>query len=63
MENRLDVGVSQFIYRFMSSSSSRQQFYVFVYEISSEQPKGIEIVEEGLLDCGATGKFIDQNYA
>ena len=24
---------------------------------------GIEIVEEGFLDCRATGKFIDQNYA
>jgi hypothetical protein len=32
-------------------------------KISSEKQKGIEIVEEGFLDCGATGKFIDQNYA
>ena len=32
-------------------------------KISSERQKGIEIVEEGFLDCGATGKFIDQNYA
>ena len=24
---------------------------------------GIEIIEEGFLDCGATGKFIDQHYA
>ena len=32
-------------------------------KISNEKQKGIEIVEEGFLDCGATGKFIDQNYA
>jgi hypothetical protein len=32
-------------------------------KISSEKQEGIEIVEEGFLDCGATGKFIDQNYA
>ena len=32
-------------------------------KLSSETQKGIEIVEEGFLDCGATGKFIDQNYA
>ena len=32
-------------------------------KISSERQKGIEIVEEGFLDCGATGKFIDQHYA
>ena len=32
-------------------------------KISSEKQKGIEIVEEGFLDCGATGKFIDQIYA
>ena len=31
--------------------------------ITSEKQKDIEIVEEGFLDCGATGKFIDQNYA
>ena len=31
-------------------------------KISSEKQKGIEIVEEGFLDCGATWKFIDQNY-
>ena len=31
--------------------------------LSSEKQKGIEIVEEGLLDSGATEKFIDQNYA
>ena len=31
-------------------------------KISSEKQPGIEIVEEGFLDCGATGKFIDQNY-
>ena len=31
-------------------------------KILSEKQKGIEIVEEGFLDCGATGKFIDQNY-
>ena len=31
-------------------------------KISSEKQTGIEIVEEGFLDCGATGKFIDQNY-
>ena len=30
-------------------------------KISSEKQTGIEIVEEGFLDCGATGKFIDQN--
>ena len=32
-------------------------------KISSERQKGIEIVEERFLDCEATGKFIDQNYA
>ena len=32
-------------------------------KILSEKQKGIEIVEEGFLDCGATGKFINQNYA
>ena len=32
-------------------------------KISSEKQKEMEIVEEGFLDCGATGKFIDQNYA
>ena len=32
-------------------------------KISSEKQKEIEIVDEGFLDCGATGKFIDQNYA
>ena len=32
-------------------------------KISSEKQEGMEIVEEGFLDCGATGKFIDQNYA
>ena len=32
-------------------------------KISSDQQKGIEIIEEGLLDRRATGKFIDQNYA
>ena len=32
-------------------------------KISSEKQKGIEIIEEGFLYCGATGKFIDQNYA
>ena len=32
-------------------------------KLSSEQQKGIEIVEEGLLDSGATEKFIDQNFA
>ena len=32
-------------------------------KISSEKQKEIEIVEEGFLDCGATGKFIDQIYA
>ena len=31
-------------------------------KLSSETQKGIEIVEEGFLDCGATGKFIDQKY-
>ena len=31
-------------------------------KILSENQTGIEIVEEGFLDCGATGKFIDQNY-
>ena len=31
-------------------------------KISSERQKGIEIVKEGFLDCGATGKFIDQHY-
>ena len=30
--------------------------------IASEKQKEIEIVDEGFLDCGATGKFIDQNY-
>jgi hypothetical protein len=32
-------------------------------EISSEKQEEIEIVDEAFLDCGATGKFIDQNYA
>ena len=32
-------------------------------KISSERQKGVEIIEEGFLDCGATGKFTDQNYA
>ena len=32
-------------------------------KISSEKQREIEIVDEGFLDCGATGKFIDQNYA
>ena len=32
-------------------------------KILSERQKGIEIAKEGFLDCGATGKFIDQNYA
>ena len=31
-------------------------------KISSEKQKEIEFVEEGFLDCGATGKLIDQNY-
>ena len=31
-------------------------------KILSEKQTGIEIVEEGFLDCGATEKFIDQNY-
>ena len=32
-------------------------------KLSSEKQPGIEIVEEGFLDSGAGGKFIDQNYA
>ena len=32
-------------------------------KLSSEKQKGIVIVEEGFLDSGAGGKFIDQNYA
>ena len=32
-------------------------------KLSSEKQKGIEIVKEGLLDSGATEKFIDQNFA
>jgi hypothetical protein len=32
-------------------------------KISSETQKEIEIVEEGFLDCGAGGKFINQSYA
>ena len=31
-------------------------------KLSSEKQKEIEIVKEGFLDCGAGGKFIDQNY-
>ena len=31
-------------------------------KLSSEKQKGIEIVDEGFLGCGAGGKFIDQNY-
>ena len=31
-------------------------------KLSSEKQKEIEIVEEGFLDCGAGGKFINQNY-
>ena len=32
-------------------------------KLSSEKQNGIVIVEEGFLDSGAGGKFIDQNYA
>jgi hypothetical protein len=32
-------------------------------KLSSPKQKGIVIVEEGFLDSGAGGKFIDQNYA
>jgi len=32
-------------------------------KLSSERQNGIVIVEEGFLDSGAGGKFIDQNYA
>ena len=32
-------------------------------KISYEKQKGIEIIKEGFLDCGATGNFINQNYA
>jgi hypothetical protein len=31
-------------------------------KLLSENEKRKEIVEEGFLDCGATGKFINQNY-
>jgi hypothetical protein len=31
-------------------------------KLLSEKQPGIEIVEEGFLDSGAGGKFIDQNY-
>ena len=31
-------------------------------KLSSKKQKEIEIVEEGFLDCGADGKFINQNY-
>ena len=31
-------------------------------KLSSKTQKEIEIVKEGFLDCGAGGKFIDQNY-
>jgi hypothetical protein len=31
-------------------------------KLSGETQPEIEIVEEGFLDCGARGKFIDQNY-
>ena len=31
-------------------------------KLLSEKQKEIEIIEEGFLDCGAGGKFIDQNY-
>ena len=31
-------------------------------KLLSEKQKGIEIIEEGFLDCGAGGKFVDQNY-
>ena len=31
-------------------------------KLLSEKQKEIEIVKEGFLDCGAGGKFIDQNY-
>ena len=31
-------------------------------KLSSEKQKEKEIVEEGFLDCGAGGKFINQNY-
>ena len=32
-------------------------------KILYEKQKGIEIIKEGFLDCGATGKFINHNYA
>ena len=32
-------------------------------KISSEKQKELEIVDKAFLDCRATGKFIDQNYA
>ena len=32
-------------------------------KISSEKQNGLEIVEEGFLDSGTGGKFINQNYA
>ena len=31
-------------------------------KISSEKQTEIEIVEEGFLDCGVTGNFMNQNY-
>ena len=30
---------------------------------TNEKQENLEIIEEGFLDCGATGKFIDRNYA
>ena len=31
-------------------------------KLTSEKQPEMEIVEEGFLDCGAGGKFIDQNF-
>ena len=59
-ENCIDVSVSY--YSCLVARVDNNSMYLPM-KLLSETQKGIEIVEEGFLDCGATGKFIDQNYA
>ena len=64
MEDCFNVSASCHpIYCPMSSSLDWKKYYILPIKISSEKQKGIEIIKEGFLDCGVTGKFIDQNYA
>ena len=50
------------IAQYLVARIERNTMYLPI-KILSEKQRGIEIVEEGFLDCGATGNFIDQNYA